>query len=344
MKDFLRSEGHEFPENRHNLTNGSLLRSVEAMSWAGLEKDQVFAIHFDGEYIRAGGLTWGVDQICNEIDTGIWEVSREVEERTTGDVRSDISSFVEKSIHGIPTTEGENIFQYISSKFHSENLGSANSIPVKIGEYALDVVIFSSSEDEVSFGLFLEGHRYSRKTLLINKEGVISEDTTGVLPDFDKSWNEPDFSDISNQEITSMVLTQLENRGIDSASIPEIRNGKLESAIERINKHSRNTLRLAKWKPWDGEVGIDELSLFDPESGGENGDFSYIIILFLEIDRDWLTKDQIIQKGVEDDSEEEENLDPRKNRIKQTIDNMLRAGVLKQGTNGKITSNVILRG
>ncbi len=108
----------------------------------------------------------------------------------------------------------KNFFSYVVANFPHGTIKSG--CPVTIGESSLRAVIFpqdNSSEREVSFGLFLGEQRYSRKTFIIRPDGVIEEDTVGIIPDFDLTDREPDFSDISNDEIVELVIKTVNELG-----------------------------------------------------------------------------------------------------------------------------------
>jgi hypothetical protein len=100
--------------------------------------------------------------------------------------------------------------------------GHENAYPVKIGSSELDAIIFGKENNIVSIGLFLRqgtytpsrtiagmSGKYSRKTPEINKIGEITEDSVGVMPEFDLTDNEPDFDNISKEEIAVEVVRQI---------------------------------------------------------------------------------------------------------------------------------------
>lgn len=81
---------------------------------------------------------------------------------------------------------------------------------ITINNQKFHVSIFPSErleKDEIlSFGLFLPDHKYSRKSLSITTTGEIIEDKQGIVPDFDKVDNEPDFSKVLNFDIVEQVF------------------------------------------------------------------------------------------------------------------------------------------
>ena len=110
-----------------------------------------------------------------------------------------------------PDPEGVAFYHWVSAKFPEGLTGEKNAIPVTVDENEMGAIIFEPWYDQVSFGLFLPTDRYSRKTLLINSLGQITEDTSGIIPDFDKSENEPEFTS-SNEEIVKVVSKAIRDR------------------------------------------------------------------------------------------------------------------------------------
>jgi hypothetical protein len=76
----------------------------------------------------------------------------------------------------------------------------------------------------VSFGLFLHGHKYARKHLIIKRYGEVVEDNGGAIPSFDEAENEPVFTS-SNEEIVAEVRRILSTH---TAPIAKARMRKLE--------------------------------------------------------------------------------------------------------------------
>jgi hypothetical protein len=71
------------------------------------------------------------------------------------------------------------------------------------------VVFWGKEENKLSFGLFMDDTKYSRKTIYVDAQGNVTEDTRGIIPDFDQTDNEPDFSSISNEKIAVDVLDRV---------------------------------------------------------------------------------------------------------------------------------------
>lgn len=71
-KDF---DPASFPDNDLGLENGTVLRPAKDMPWCGLKANQEFTINWDGKYVRAGGLTWLVENLSKEIEAGIWQIA-----------------------------------------------------------------------------------------------------------------------------------------------------------------------------------------------------------------------------------------------------------------------------
>lgn len=65
-----------FPENRLNLTRGTVLEATHtAVGSLGLKPGDRIVIGYDGTYVRFRHFTWSVDQIVSEIEElGYWEV------------------------------------------------------------------------------------------------------------------------------------------------------------------------------------------------------------------------------------------------------------------------------
>lgn len=61
-----------FPSNKMELKNGTTLKALADFPWLGIEINKKFQIAWGGEYVRAGGLTWSVQQLIEEIEYGHW--------------------------------------------------------------------------------------------------------------------------------------------------------------------------------------------------------------------------------------------------------------------------------
>lgn len=70
-------QAKEFPANDLGLTNGSILSPVDDMPFFGLSAGQKFSIVWNGQYIRAGGLTWSVEQLQKEINAKYWNIDKQ---------------------------------------------------------------------------------------------------------------------------------------------------------------------------------------------------------------------------------------------------------------------------
>ena len=62
----------QFPDNELGLQNGTVLSPVNDMPWCGLRAGQEFEISWNGKFVCAGGLTWTVEQLVEEIKRGFW--------------------------------------------------------------------------------------------------------------------------------------------------------------------------------------------------------------------------------------------------------------------------------
>lgn len=123
-----------------------------------------------------------------------------------------------------PKKELQDFNAFVAREMPNGLAGHENAFPVEVGNNQLEVIIFGAENDKISFGLFVrrgtytpqrtpagESGRYSRKSLEISKDGEVTEDTIGTLPDFDLTDNEPDFTGFSNEEIASQVVKQIKN-------------------------------------------------------------------------------------------------------------------------------------
>lgn len=68
-----------FPENRMGLRRGTFLRAEKDMPFSGLKKGARIPIGFDGQFIRCDALTWDINTLTEEIDSGIWAVDGEMD-------------------------------------------------------------------------------------------------------------------------------------------------------------------------------------------------------------------------------------------------------------------------
>ncbi len=94
---------------------------------------------------------------------------------------------------------------------------SRKGFPLLIGKSKLRVIIFDLGSDNiVSFGLFIYGTKYSRKSLDVHQSGIVVEDADGIILQSDLTSFEPDFSKLSNTDIAIMVAIQLKAIGYDT--------------------------------------------------------------------------------------------------------------------------------
>lgn len=107
-----------------------------------------------------------------------------------------------------PLSKFQEYFHWLAARFPEGRVGVDNAISSTIDGNELDIIIFPPTPKNVSFGLFIPEHRYSRKTLLVDSAGTITEDREGTLPDFDTSDDEPVFTS-SNEHIFEQVMTVL---------------------------------------------------------------------------------------------------------------------------------------
>jgi hypothetical protein len=107
------------------------------------------------------------------------------------------------SSHGIG-----NMCHWLSARFPEGLTGEGNAIPVTIDGNEMEIVIFKPESGSVSFGLLLPGHVYPRKTLVIGEQGLVAEDKSFLVPDFDKADDEPVFTS-SDEEIAAAVMKKI---------------------------------------------------------------------------------------------------------------------------------------
>ncbi len=88
---------------------------------------------------------------------------------------------------------------------------SMRGIPVIIGGARLRIYVFSQQSGLwVHLGLFKWGKKYSRKTLSIHPSGaVVEEGPEIIVPQFDLSKAEPDFSKLSVDDIADLIAQQV---------------------------------------------------------------------------------------------------------------------------------------
>jgi hypothetical protein len=106
-------------------------------------------------------------------------------------------------------------YHWLSVRFPEGLTGVKNAIPITIDGNEMELIIFKPESNYVSFGLFLHDNKYSRKTLIINSNGLVSEDTSGVLPDLDKAENEPEINS-SNEQIVIKIMDTIKNNFPDN--------------------------------------------------------------------------------------------------------------------------------
>jgi len=74
MSEVLWNNLPDFPDNRHDLKNGSCLTAQKDLSVLWIVEGGSIPLVWDGKYVKCGPLSWSVKQICDEIDNWIWEV------------------------------------------------------------------------------------------------------------------------------------------------------------------------------------------------------------------------------------------------------------------------------
>ena len=109
----------------------------------------------------------------------------------------------------------EGFYHWLVVRFPEGHLGAGNAIPIVIDGNRMELIIYKPENNIVSFGLFLPGHKYARKNLMIDGVGQISEDTSGIIPDFDRAENESEIFG-SNEQITTMAMETLKKHFPDN--------------------------------------------------------------------------------------------------------------------------------
>jgi hypothetical protein len=96
---------------------------------------------------------------------------------------------------------------------HKDGINGKDFIPITIEGQKLELRYFTNRGhgDDVEFMIFVAGHRYSRKSLIVYQDGRVDEEKDGMLPDFDKLPAEPHFPDNSTvlQIIHETLLTRV---------------------------------------------------------------------------------------------------------------------------------------
>lgn len=90
-----------------------------------------------------------------------------------------------------------------------EDLKEPLQFPLNVAGNDVIISFWGDLGDGIQFGIFTGEQKYSRKTIHIDKNGNVGEDLEGVLPDFDRTENEPDFSSKPNEEIAFQVLSKV---------------------------------------------------------------------------------------------------------------------------------------
>lgn len=91
------------------------------------------------------------------------------------------------------------------------NLSDGDKKKVEVDGREFEVKVFHDTSADnkpvLNFLMFITGTktRYSRKTIALFQDGTISEDQRGIIPDFDKTDNEPVFTS-SNREILRKLI------------------------------------------------------------------------------------------------------------------------------------------
>jgi len=77
MSEYFIETFGEIPENKYGLRQMSNLIAQNDCPFFNLKNGDMFPIFFDKQYIRYSGLTWDIESLTKEIDTGLWRVDNE---------------------------------------------------------------------------------------------------------------------------------------------------------------------------------------------------------------------------------------------------------------------------
>ena len=93
-------------------------------------------------------------------------------------------------------TDGMELYRLAVSQ-HKDGIYGKYFIPITIESQKLELRYSTDRGhgDDVEFGIFVAGHRCSRKSLIVCQDGRVEEDKDVMLPDFDKLPVEPHFPD-----------------------------------------------------------------------------------------------------------------------------------------------------
>ena len=83
------------------------------------------------------------------------------------------------------------------------------SFPIEIGGIRSEVNFWGEEDNKLRFGLFVDNSKYSIKMFEVDENGYVGKDEINIFPDFDKTDHEPNFSSISDNEITLKVMNQI---------------------------------------------------------------------------------------------------------------------------------------
>jgi len=65
----------EFSKNSLDICRGTILRANQNISYLGVKIGDLLPIGFDGQYVRCQGLTWGIEDLVEEIRSGVWTIT-----------------------------------------------------------------------------------------------------------------------------------------------------------------------------------------------------------------------------------------------------------------------------
>lgn len=105
--------------------------------------------------------------------------------------------------------EFADLFQSLLQTYPEGSKLKGKELILKIESFEFEIIMFDPeiSSPHIEIGFFLKGHIYSRKTLRLSSEGILSEDKEGV-PNSDKATPEPVFTK-SNEELLQLAIEQL---------------------------------------------------------------------------------------------------------------------------------------
>ncbi len=157
----------------------------------------------------------------------------------------------------------QDFYALIDEKLEDGLLGKENTISIVVSGIPLGAIVFGFEYGIGRIGIFIDNTKYARKTFEIDNEGNVTEDTSGVLPEFDLTDHEPDFSHVSDEDIVVKVFDQI------LATKPELFVEKEPATYEMAQSAMKSLL----------EAGIKELpTINEPKTLNPEAKPAFLII------------------------------------------------------------------